>query len=70
MSGALPNRRSIRLELAGAALSLELLVWRDGHQTKLSYTPPAVLAGRYGLSDDLAGELAAIDAVTDAVISE
>ena len=56
--------------LAAIDLPLKLLVWRDGHQTKLSYTPPAVLAGRYGLSDDLAGKLAAIDAVTDAVTSE
>ena len=54
--------------LAALDLPLKVLVWADGDQTKLSYTGPAELAARYGLSDELAGRLAAIDAVTDAVI--
>jgi uncharacterized protein (DUF302 family) len=54
--------------LAALDLPLKVLVWADGDQTKLSYTEPAELAARYGLSDELAGRLAAIDAVTDAVI--
>src|SRR2546427_4840231 len=54
--------------LAALDLPLKVLVWADGDQTKLSYAEPAELAARYGLSDELAGRLAAIDAVTDAVI--
>jgi uncharacterized protein (DUF302 family) len=54
--------------LAALDLPLKVLVWADGDQTKVSYTEPAELATRYGLSDELAGRLAAIDAVTDAVI--
>ena len=54
--------------LAALDLPLKVLVWADGDQTKLSYTGPAELAARYGLSDELSGRLSAIDAVTDAVI--
>ncbi|MGI8572339.1 MAG: DUF302 domain-containing protein [Solirubrobacteraceae bacterium] len=54
--------------LAALDLPLKVLVWADGYQTKLSYPAPAELAARYHLSDDLAGRLAGIDAVTDAVI--
>ena len=54
--------------LAALDLPLKVLVWADGSQTKLSYTPPAVLAKRYGLSNDLAARLAGIEAITDAVI--
>ena len=55
-------------QLAALDLPLKVLVWADGDQTKLTYTEPAELAARYGLSDELAGRLAAIDAVTDAAI--
>jgi uncharacterized protein (DUF302 family) len=54
--------------LAALDLPLKVLVWADGDQTKLSYAESAELAERYGLSDDLAGRLGAIDPVTDAVI--
>jgi uncharacterized protein (DUF302 family) len=54
--------------LAALDLPLRVLVWADGHQTKVTYTAPAALAARYGLSDELAARLAGIDAVTDAVI--
>ena len=54
--------------LAALDLPLKVLVWADGDQTKLSYVEPAELAARYGLSDKLAGMLAAIDAITDAAI--
>jgi uncharacterized protein (DUF302 family) len=54
--------------LAALDLPLKVLIWADGEQTKLSYTPPAVLARRYELSDDLTARLHAIDAVTDAAI--
>jgi uncharacterized protein (DUF302 family) len=54
--------------LAALDLPLKVLVWADGEQTKLSYTEPAELAARYGLSEELSARLAAIDAVTDALI--
>jgi uncharacterized protein (DUF302 family) len=55
--------------LAALDLPLRVLVWADGHQTKLAYTAPAALAARYGFSDELAARLAGIDAITDAVAS-
>jgi uncharacterized protein (DUF302 family) len=54
--------------LAALDLPLKVLVWDDEHTTRLSYTAPAALAARYGLSADLASRLAGIDGVTDAVI--
>jgi uncharacterized protein (DUF302 family) len=54
--------------LAALDLPLKVLVWADGDQTKLSYTSPAALAQRHGLSDELAARLAGIDAITDAVV--
>jgi uncharacterized protein (DUF302 family) len=53
---------------AALDLPLKVLVWADGHQTKITYAAPAALAARYELSDELAARLAGIDAVTDAVI--
>jgi uncharacterized protein (DUF302 family) len=55
--------------LAALDLPLKVLVWADGDQTNVSYAPPAVLGERYGLSDDLTARLAAIDAITDAVVN-
>ena len=54
--------------LAALDLPLKVLVWEDERTTKLSYTAPAALASRYGLSDDLADRLAGINGVTDVVI--
>ena len=54
--------------LVALELPLKVLIWADGDQTKVSYTSPGALADRYGLSDDLAGKLAGIDAVTDATV--
>jgi uncharacterized protein (DUF302 family) len=54
--------------LAALDLPLKVLVWAHADQTKVSYTAPRALAARYGLSDELAGRLAGIDALTDAVI--
>jgi uncharacterized protein (DUF302 family) len=56
--------------LAALDLPLKVLVWADGHQTKLSYTAPAMLASRYGLNGELAARLADIDALTSAVIQK
>jgi uncharacterized protein (DUF302 family) len=53
--------------MAALDLPLKVLIWRDGDQTKVSYTATATLAARYGLSDELAGGLAAIDPLTDAI---
>ena len=52
---------------AALDLPLKVLIWSDGGQTKLTYAPPAELAARYGLSAELAGRLAAVDALTDAL---
>ncbi len=54
---------------AALDLPLKVLVWDDEGQTKLTYLAPAALATRYGLSDELAARLAAIDPLTDAVIA-
>jgi uncharacterized protein (DUF302 family) len=55
--------------LAALDLPLKVLIWEDGEQTKVCYTAPGELAARYGLSDELAGRLAGIDAITDALIA-
>jgi uncharacterized protein (DUF302 family) len=55
--------------LTALDLPLKILVWADGDQTKLTYAPPAELAARYGLSDELAGRLAAVDAIVNAAIA-
>ncbi len=51
-------------------LPLKVLIWADDGQTKVSYYGPAALAARYGLSADLAAELAGIDPLTDALIAQ
>jgi uncharacterized protein (DUF302 family) len=56
--------------LAALDLPLRVLVWVDGYQTKVSYTAPATLAARYGISGELGSRLAGIDAITDAVIDK
>jgi uncharacterized protein (DUF302 family) len=55
--------------LAALDLPLKVLVWADGDQTRVSYTAPRELAARYGLSDELAGRLAGIEALTDSVLT-
>jgi uncharacterized protein (DUF302 family) len=55
--------------LAALDLPLKILVWQDGEETKLSYTAPPELARRYGLSDELTAPLAAVEAVTNALIA-
>jgi uncharacterized protein (DUF302 family) len=53
--------------LAALDLPLRVLIWDDEGQTKVAYTPPPTLAARYGLRDELATRLAAIDQLTDAL---
>ena len=53
--------------LAALDLPLKVLVWDDEGQTKVSYTSPDRVAARYNLGADLAGNLAAVNALTDAL---
>jgi uncharacterized protein (DUF302 family) len=55
--------------LAALDLPLRVLVWEDGHQTKVSYPAPAEIARRYGLDGDAAAALEKIDAWTTAVVN-
>ena len=56
--------------LAALDLPLKVLVWADADGTKVSYTAPAALAARYGLSGELAKGLAGIDDLTTAAVAE
>ena len=54
--------------LAALDLPLKVLVWaEDDGQTMVSYYAPASLAARHHLDADLAGNLAGINALTDAL---
>jgi uncharacterized protein (DUF302 family) len=55
--------------LAALDLPLKVLVWDDGGQTKVTYTAPAALAARYGLSAELTSRLAGIGPLTDALVA-
>ena len=55
--------------LAALDLPLKVLVWDDGGQTKVSYYSPDALAARHHLDAGLAGNLAAVDVLTDALIA-
>jgi uncharacterized protein (DUF302 family) len=55
--------------LAALDLPLKVLVWDDDGQTKVSYYSPDALAARYHLGTDLAGNLAAVNALTDALVA-
>jgi len=54
--------------LAALDLPFKVVVWQDGHQTKVSYTAPSELASRYELRTDLAARLEGINTITDTVI--
>jgi uncharacterized protein (DUF302 family) len=53
--------------LAALDLPLRVLVWDNGGQSTLSYIDPDVLAERHNLSPELAGRLAGIGPLTDAL---
>ena len=55
--------------LAALDLPLKVLVWDDEGQTKVSYYAPAALAARHHLGPDLAGNLAGINALSDALVA-
>jgi uncharacterized protein (DUF302 family) len=55
--------------LVALDLPLKILVYADGDATTVAYTGPDELAARYGLEPELAARLAAIDALTDALVA-
>jgi len=56
--------------LSALDLPLKVLIWADPEQgTVVSYTAPAALAARYGLSPDTAGALEAVNRLTDALVA-
>jgi uncharacterized protein (DUF302 family) len=55
--------------LAALDLPLKVLVWKDSDQTKVSYLAATALAERYRLEPNLAGNLAGVEALTDALVS-
>jgi uncharacterized protein (DUF302 family) len=55
---------------AALDLPLRVLIWDDEGQTRVTYTAPEALAARYGIAAELAANLAGIDALTDALVSE
>jgi len=55
--------------LAALDLPLKVLVWDDEGQTKVSYYAPEALAARHHLGPELAGNLAGISAITDALVA-
>jgi uncharacterized protein (DUF302 family) len=55
--------------LSALDLPLKIVVWDDAGQTKVSYTAPAAIAARYGLPDNLAANLAAVNPLTDALVA-
>ncbi len=55
--------------LSALDLPLKVLVWSDEGQTKVSYYAPAALAARHHLSPELAGNLAGINGLTDALVA-
>jgi uncharacterized protein (DUF302 family) len=55
--------------LAALDLPLKVLIWDDAGRTTVSYYAPAALAARHHLGAGLAGNLAAIDPLTDALVA-
>lgn len=56
--------------LAALDLPLKVLIWADGNRTKVTYYSPTAVAARFGLSTELAANLAGIDPLTDALIAD
>jgi uncharacterized protein (DUF302 family) len=54
--------------LAALDLPLKILVWADQDRTSVSYLSPGALADRYALDPELAGNLAGIEPLTDALV--
>jgi uncharacterized protein (DUF302 family) len=57
--------------LAALDLPLKVLVWAEpGQRTLVSYTAPATLASRYGLSPESEAALEAVNGLTDALVAD
>jgi uncharacterized protein (DUF302 family) len=57
--------------LAALDLPLKVIVWAEpGRATRVSYTAPAALAARYGLSAESESALEAVDGLTDALVAD
>jgi len=56
--------------LAALDLPLRVLIWDDDGHSRVSYTAPDALAARYGIPATLAANLAGIDGLTDALVSD
>jgi uncharacterized protein (DUF302 family) len=55
--------------LSALDLPLKVLIWSDNGQTKVSYYAPAAVAARWRLAPELAGNLGAINGLTDALVA-
>jgi uncharacterized protein (DUF302 family) len=55
--------------LSAIDLPLKVLIWDDGGQTKVSYYDPAGIVARHHIPAELAGNLAAINALTDTLVA-
>jgi uncharacterized protein (DUF302 family) len=55
--------------MAAIDLPLKVLIWDDGGQTKVSYYDPAGIVARHDVPAELAGNLAGINALTDALVA-
>jgi uncharacterized protein (DUF302 family) len=57
--------------LAALDLPLKVVVWAEpGRDTLVSYTAPATLAARYGLSPESEAALEAVNGLTDALVAD
>jgi len=55
--------------LAALDLPLKVLIWDDSGQTKVSYYTPDATVDRFGVPASLAGNLAGINVLTDALVA-
>lgn len=55
--------------LAALDLPLKVLIWDDEGTTKVSYYSPAAIAARHQVPAELAGNLAGINVLTDALVA-
>ncbi|HEY6310351.1 MAG TPA: DUF302 domain-containing protein [Streptosporangiaceae bacterium] len=55
--------------LSALDLPLKVLIWSDNGQTKVSYYATAALAARWDLGPELAGNLAVINGLSDALVA-
>ena len=55
--------------LAALDLPLKFVVWDDAGVTKVSYVSPEAIAARWGLTPELAANLAAIGPLTDGLVA-